>query len=230
MEELIIGGFLPVTTIDYPDRLASVVFCQGCMWRCPYCHNLDLQKMSCDNPLDWSKIFDKISDRKHLVEAIVFSGGEPLLQPALKQAIMQVKQLGLKVGLHTNGSQYDFFCEILPLIDWVGMDIKNRFCDYEKITGHGRSGELTKRSLEKLVKSGKDYELRTTISPLNHEVSDIIELAKEVSDMGGDTFALQAYRAVTLEEENLEKANAKFFTKDVIAQLESLFKKLIIRR
>ncbi|MDR1031798.1 MAG: anaerobic ribonucleoside-triphosphate reductase activating protein [Holosporales bacterium] len=229
MDELIVGGFLPVTTIDFPDHLASVVFCQGCMWRCAYCHNVDLQPIAGKSTIPWGEVFAKIKSRKHLVQAIVFSGGEPLMQPAIVSAIRQIKSLGLSVGLHTNGIQYETFKAVLPMLDWVGMDIKTTFADYRKITGQAGSGEIVKKSLALLLNSAVAYETRTTISPGVHTVNDVLIMAEEIAAMGVDTFALQAYRAVRNDLSLLETKNAPFFSKEVTDKLKALFKRYIPR-
>ncbi|MDR1365981.1 MAG: anaerobic ribonucleoside-triphosphate reductase activating protein [Holosporales bacterium] len=229
MDELVVGGFLPVTTIDFPDRLACVVFCQGCMWRCAYCHNADLQSAVSKSAIPWGEVFAKIESRKHLVQAVVFSGGEPLMQPAVVDGVKQVKSLGLSVGLHTNGVQYETFRVVLPMLDWVGMDIKTTFSDYHKITGQAGSGEIVKKSLALLLNSEIAYETRTTISPGVHTVSDILTMAGEIAAMGVDTFALQAYRAARDDLYTLETKNAPFFSKEVTDKLKALFKRYIPR-
>ncbi|MDR1475319.1 MAG: anaerobic ribonucleoside-triphosphate reductase activating protein [Holosporales bacterium] len=227
--DLVIGGFLPVTTVDFPDRLASVVFCQGCMWRCSYCHNVDLQSLSSEKTILWREVFAKIQARKRLIEAVVFSGGEPLMQPAVEEAIEQVKSLGLKVGLHTNGVQFETFKTVLPMLDWIGIDIKTRFSDYQKITCRFGSGETVKKSLSLLIASGIAYETRTTISPEVHTVNDILSMAEEIAEMGVKTFALQAYRAVCDKQRQLEFKNIPFFLREVTEKLDSLFEHFISR-
>ena len=98
-----IGGLQAMTTLDYPDHLACVLFCQGCAWRCRYCHNPEL--IRCGGPTEWSwnKVLGFLRQRQGLLQAVVFSGGEATLQPALPSAMRRVRELGFKVGLHSAG-------------------------------------------------------------------------------------------------------------------------------
>ena len=86
-----VGGLVPLSTADYPDHLAAVVFCQGCPWRCPYCHNPHLLPRRSDAPIDWADVLAFLERRRGLLEAVVFSGGEPTLQPALADAIRSME-------------------------------------------------------------------------------------------------------------------------------------------
>jgi pyruvate formate lyase activating enzyme len=78
-----VGGFVPLSTTDFPGQLASVVFCQGCPWRCAYCHNPHLQPAPGEALLDWRWIIARLERRRGLIDAVVFSGGEPTAQGAL---------------------------------------------------------------------------------------------------------------------------------------------------
>jgi len=100
---LVVGGFVPLTTIDFPDHLSAVIFCQGCPFDCPYCHNPDLIVKRVKSKYNWSTIISFLIKRRGLLEAVVFSGGEPTLQKELINAIHIVKKLGFKIGLHTAG-------------------------------------------------------------------------------------------------------------------------------
>src|SRR5690554_7397571 len=102
-EQLRVGGFVPLTTLDFPDHLSCVVFCQGCAWRCRYCHNPDLIPPRAQQMHSWDSILEFLQRRQGLLEAVVFSGGEATLQHDLKAAMQEVKNLGFKVGLHTAG-------------------------------------------------------------------------------------------------------------------------------
>ena len=160
-----IGGFVPFTSIDYPGELAAVVFCQGCPWRCSYCHNPHLLDARSTELLDWQALLEVLSMRKGLLDAVVFSGGEPTLQDALPGAITEVKNMGFKVGLHTGGCYPDRLEQVLPLVDWVGLDIKDLPEHYPALTGTPGSGDRAWKSLELLQASGVPFEVRTTCYP-----------------------------------------------------------------
>ncbi|MEG7525016.1 MAG: anaerobic ribonucleoside-triphosphate reductase activating protein [Chromatiales bacterium] len=160
-----VGGLTPMTTIDYPGELAAVIFCQGCPWRCRYCHNGHLLPRISSDPalIEWDEIIAFLEQRQGLLDAVVFSGGEPTLQSALKPAIQQVKALGFKIGLHSAGVYPERLAELLPLLDWIGLDIKALPEDYAALTGVSGSGENAWESLQLLMASGVAYEVRTTV-------------------------------------------------------------------
>jgi pyruvate formate lyase activating enzyme len=159
-----VGGCVPFTTIDFPGHLAAVVFLAGCPWRCPYCHNAHLRKASPDRLLPWTQIYSSLAERKDFLEGVVFSGGEPTAQPALVQALADVRSLGLATGLHTAGIFPHRLKKVLPLLDWVGLDIKAPpDARYDGITGRRNSAGLFLRSLQYLENSGVAFSLRTTL-------------------------------------------------------------------
>ena len=89
-ETLRVGGITPLTTIDFPGKLAAVVFCQGCPWRCGYCHNPGLLDATQPGPLDWDDVLALLRQRHGLLDGVVFSGGEPLAQSGLPDALARV--------------------------------------------------------------------------------------------------------------------------------------------
>lgn len=165
MNILRVGGFQPFTTIDYPGELAAVVFCQGCPWRCRYCHNRHLLSRRGREEIPWSGVLDFLRRRTGLLDAVVFSGGEPTLQQGLPEAIREVRALGFKVGLHTGGCYPKRLAAVLPLLEWVGLDIKALPEDYPALTGVLQSGEQAWQSLRLLLDSGIAHEVRVTIDP-----------------------------------------------------------------
>ena len=98
-----VAGLVPFTTIDYPGCLAAVVFFKGCPLKCPFCHNPDLQENDGKGEMEWADILSFLSARKGKLDAVVLSGGEPLMQPDIVELARQVKELGFKVGIHTSG-------------------------------------------------------------------------------------------------------------------------------
>ena len=157
-----VGGITPLTTIDYPGELAAVVYCQGCPWRCRYCHNAHLLD-SDDGVVDWCAVQTFLEHRRGLLDGVVFSGGEPTAQRGLGEAIDLVRGLGYKVGLHTAGCYPERLAAWLPALDWVGLDIKAAPEDYAALTGVAGSGERAWRSLRLLRDAGVSYEVRITV-------------------------------------------------------------------
>lgn len=193
-ETLVLGGLTPFTTIDFPGRLAAVVFCQGCPWRCGYCHNphlLTARTASQELSLSWGAVLTWLETRRGLLDGIVFSGGEPLLQRGLPHAALAVRDLGFAVALHTAGPYPQRLERILPLVDWVGFDIKAPFDAYPSVTG--ATGGKARESLAMLLSSGINHELRFTLAPAL-DSNAIIHLADELAELGVQRLVLQIYR------------------------------------
>ena len=193
-----VGGFVPLSTTDWPDQLAAVVFVQGCPWRCHYCHNRDLQAR-CEGPAHyaWPALLDKLTKRQGLLDGVVFSGGEPTLDSYLLQAMRDVKALGFKVGLHTAGIYPDRIQAALPLVDWVGFDVKANFADYQSVTDVPRSGQPAWRSLVSVIQSGLPYEVRTTYHPDLHDDEHMLQLAATLKQLGVKDWVVQGFRPTT---------------------------------
>ena len=189
-----VGGLTPLTTIDYPGELAAVVFCQGCPWRCSYCQNEHLWPPHGDNELPWAEVLAFLRRRRALLDAVVFSGGEPTLQSALPAGIGEVRELGFKVGLHTAGPYPQRLARVLPLVDWVGLDIKAPPGDYPTLTGLPGSGEHAWKSLHLLLASGVAYEVRVTVDEHHLPADRLDGLLDGLRAVGARQIALQACR------------------------------------
>lgn len=128
-EGLRVGAITSFTTIDFPGKLAAVAFIQGCPWDCTYCQNPWLRPFKFDPQYEhesWESLIALLSRRKGLLDGVVFSGGEPLSDPALPAAIKAVKSQGFLVAVHTSGAYPAVLKEILPDIDWVGLISRHR--------------------------------------------------------------------------------------------------------
>ncbi|NEV61910.1 anaerobic ribonucleoside-triphosphate reductase activating protein [Thiorhodococcus minor] len=190
-DTLRVGGLTRLTTIDYPGELAAVVFCQGCPWRCRYCHNRDLLDSGAQGRIPWSDIRGLLERRVGLIDAVVFSGGEPTAQGALAAAIEETRALGFKIGLHTNGAYPERLRQLLPAVDWIGLDIKALPQDYPDITGIQGAGDRAWESLSLLIASGIALEVRTTLMP-SWTRAEVLDLAKALSKAGVQSYCLQA--------------------------------------
>ncbi|MBQ7112801.1 MAG: anaerobic ribonucleoside-triphosphate reductase activating protein [Clostridia bacterium] len=159
-----IAGLEKCSTVDFPGGLAAVLFAPGCNYRCFYCHNRQIL----GNPplLDEAEVFRFLKKRAGLLDAVVFSGGEPALQSGLADCIREVRALGYKVKLDTNGSRPEVLRSLLSenLLDYAAMDYKAPFGDYPSITGQDASGVA--ESLSLLLAGRIPFELRTTVVPM----------------------------------------------------------------
>jgi pyruvate formate lyase activating enzyme len=196
--ELCVGGLTPLTTIDFPGRLAAVVFCQGCPCRCGYCHNPHLWAAGAETEKSWQDVLNFLARRRGLLDGVVFSGGEPTLQSALPGAMGQVRELGFQLGLHTAGVYPARLAAVLPLLDWVGLDIKAPFQCYETVTCVPGSGERVRRSLDLVLRSGVDYECRTTWHPGLFPESDLSALGEALTARGVTCWTVQVCRIASL--------------------------------
>ena len=226
-----VGGLTPFSATAYPGKLVAVVFVQGCPWACGYCHNPHLQTRSADSPQDWSLILARLRRRVGLIDAVVFSGGEPTIDPALEDAMRDVRALGFGVGLHTAGTYPRRLAEVLPLVDWVGIDVKASFDHYDAITRITDSGRQALASAELVLASGVPHEFRTTIHPDLHTEADILALAARLSAMGVKRYALQQFRATGCQDRQLASGAAVGVPSEtLLTRLAALFDGFIFRQ
>jgi len=194
-----VAGLVRMSSCDWPGRLVATVFLQGCPWRCGYCHNPDLIDPHAPGVMAWSEVVDFLRRRRGLLDGVVFTGGEPLRSGGLTEAIADVRGLGFAVGLHTGGS-YPRRLEALlvpqRLVDWVGLDIKALPEDYADVVGRPGSGERAWRSLEVVLASGVEHEVRTTVHPGSPAAAHLSEIAERLRAAGVHSFAVQQARAL----------------------------------
>ena len=191
-----VGGLTRWTSIDFPGRLAAVVFCQGCPWRCGYCHNPELLDATADTPLDWDEVLAFLRTRHGLLDGVVFSGGEPTLQAGLAGALDEVRSLGFDTALHTGGMYPERFARLLPRLDWVGFDVKGPWDAMDAITGAIGSAARVRESLALLVDSGVAHECRTTWHPNLFGLQQLHDLAADLAGVGVRHWVLQECRGV----------------------------------
>jgi len=226
-----VGGVVPFTATDYPGQIAAVVFVQGCPWRCAYCHNPHLQPRTRNSALAWGAVMELLKRRVGLLDAVVFSGGEPTTDPALAQAIRDVRSLGFKVGLHTAGTHPRRLKEVLPLVDWVGLDVKAAFANYPGITRASSSGMHALASLEAVLASGVQYECRTTLHPDLLPENEILSLAQTLSAMNVTNYVLQVFRTQGCDDDGLKSVPlAGYPGNDLVARIAALFPAFTLRR
>ncbi len=202
-QQLRIGGLTPLTTIDYPHSLSCVIYCQGCSWRCRYCHNPDMLVTNRESTHSWVEILKFLERRKGLLEAVVFSGGEPLTQKHLLSSMQQVKNLGFKIGLHTAGSLPKRLKQVLPFVDWVGFDVKDIPEYADAITQVKGSGENNWQSLQLLIDSGVKLQCRTTVHWQLIDTKRLIKLTQRLVDLGVSDYVIQFSRTEKMLDPNL---------------------------
>lgn len=207
MSKIVVGGVEKFSAVDFPGVLTAVVFMQGCPWKCPFCHNASIRPILKENDFSWDLFVNFLKTRQGKLDAVTFSGGEPLVQDGLSEAIKDVKALGFKIGLHTGGYRPEHLAKILPLVDWVGLDIKAPFETekYKSIVGVDQLDKVEK-SLNLLLESGVDFECRTTCDPRFLTSEDLLAIAKELHKRGVKKYFLQKYRPVETDKVTTEDA------------------------
>lgn len=167
---MIIGGFQKSSLIDFPGCISAVIFTQGCNFRCPYCHNPELISPENPSPLtplpqEARGIIGFLKTRVGKLDGVVITGGEPTLHGDLPEFIREIRGLGFKVKLDTNGSNPGMLKSLLDenLLDYVAMDIKAPIDKYEEVVCFGVDAETILNSIDLLKTSSIDFEFRTTI-------------------------------------------------------------------
>ena len=191
-----IGGFQETSLLDYPGKVAAIIWTTGCNFRCPFCYNPDLVFEKTDN-VSVEHILSFLDARKGKIDALSISGGEPFLQRDLKKFVLQIKNRGYLVKVDTNGSFPDRLKEFLDegLIDYVSMDVKDTKKKYKKITGVSVDIDDISTSIDLIKDYAADYEFKTTVIPKFHQKEDIIEIAGWLK--GSKKYFLQQFKSDT---------------------------------
>jgi len=193
MREVQIGGLVSFTTIDYPGRLAAVLFLRGCPIRCAYCSNPNLQEVG-DGEYDPEKGFQWLQSRVGKLEAVVFSGGEALMQgDAVIEYMRRIRSLGFLIGLHTNGFYPETLMRAADTVDWAGIDYKATREKYPDLSGQGIAFDHMIKSIDAWIAAGKPCEVRTTCDPRFVTKSDLLAIARDAAARGVKNFAVQKY-------------------------------------
>jgi pyruvate formate lyase activating enzyme len=229
---MFIAGLQKTTLIDYPGKIACVVFLAGCNFRCPWCYSSELVlplKIVKQPRILEEDFFDFLRKRQGLIEGVVICGGEPTINKELPKFIEKIKNLGYPVKLDTNGSNPEMLKDLVRanLIDYVAMDIKSSPNNkiYENIFGEGVKFADIKNSVEFLKNGSLDFEFRTTIVNTIHTKEDFLEIAKWI---GGPNikYYLQNFRAEKTIDPGFEKIEPfkQKFLEEIAKEISSYFK------
>ncbi len=182
-----IGGLQKVSFIDYPGKIAAIIFTMGCNFRCPYCHNPELVDET-GTRLDTEAVYAFLERRKNILDAVTITGGEPTLQSDLLPFIQKIKGIGYLVKLDTNGTHPEVIEALTGehLIDYIAMDIKGPLSTYEKTAARPVDTDAIRRSIALLVEGTIPYEFRTTV------VKSLIT-PEDLREIGGDIQGARLY-------------------------------------
>lgn len=188
-----IKGFLKTTLLDYPEHVASILFLEGCNFRCGYCQNYDLVEHTSSPNIDLECILDYLQKRKNVLDGVVISGGEPCMHEDLPDLIKRIKSLGYDIKLDTNGSFPDMLeCLINDnLVDYTAMDIKGDTSNYSKYINKPIVVEKVLRSIDLIKSSNLQYEFRLTVPANYFNASTIVNIGNMLE--GVDLLYIQKF-------------------------------------
>lgn len=186
-------GIEKTSLIDYPDKVATVIFLAGCNFLCPYCHNSPIVE-GVGEKIEEGELIEFLNRRKKFIDAICITGGEPTLHKDLYDLLSRIKRNGFFVKLDTNGTKPTVINNILNdnLVDYIAMDIKAPFKKYDIVTGAKENIDSIKQSIQIIKESGVEYEFRTTVWKELLYLEDIIAIAKEIK--GSKKYFVQNFK------------------------------------
>ncbi len=221
------SGLQKVSLIDYPNKVASVLFTPGCNLRCPFCHNWRIAVDPKPPFLQEAVALRILESRKKYVDAVVVTGGEPTMHKELPKFLAKLKKRGFQVKLDTNGFYPEVLEECLNYVDYVALDLKTSPEKY-KLLGAKNTNVLL-RTVEMLKMGKVAYEFRTTMVPdiiTAEDVNKICELTK-----GAKTHALQQFVPQDTLEKRFEslKPYAPEVIKEFAGTMKSYAENVILR-
>ena len=196
-----IGGTV-ISSVEFHGNMSLVIFMSKCPLACRYCHNVELL----EDETEWSfeKVKEEIDSSADFLDAVVISGGEPLVQTdEVIEILKYVRQVGLKTKLDTSGIYPDKLKRILDLnlVDFISLDVKTTFSKYRKVTG-ANVGFQVKKSMDLINDAKVPLEARTTYVPTLHTKKDIKNLVDEIK---ADVYTIQQFRNKNVLDPALEK-------------------------
>ncbi len=217
-----IDGFQKLTLLDYPGKVACMIFTVGCNFHCPFCQNASLisvRNKGCHYQEE--EILSYLEKRKNILDGIVISGGEPLLQKDIKKFIRKVKDMGYLIKLDTNGSQPNLLRELIEdsLIDYVAMDIKNEFPKYFVTAGKFTFLDKVKESIAILKENKVEYEFRTTIIKEFHTLHDIENICMMIGT--SSKYYLQNF----VDSDDVPRKNLHGFTREELQSMNTVLQR-----
>ncbi len=191
---MIFGGLEKATLIDYPGRIACMVYTIGCNMRCPYCHNPELVDETVKTRITERQFFDFLDKRKEILEGVVITGGEPTIHGEdLLRFMREVKQRGFLVKLDSNGTNPHLLQRAIAerIVDYIAMDVKAPLAKYSRIAARPVDTAAIAESIRLLIASPVLYEFRTTVIKGMLAPEDIEEIGKTIQ--GAKRYFLQKF-------------------------------------
>jgi len=212
------SGLQKVSLIDYPNKIASVLFTPGCNLRCGFCHNWRIAVEPKPPFLQEAVALEILESRKKYVDAVVVTGGEPCMHKELPRFLEKLKQRGFQVKLDTNGFYPDVLEQCLAHVDYVALDVKTSLEKYKLLGAKDTTGLL--RTVEMLKMGKVAYEFRTTVVPELITAGDVTRICELVK--GAKTHAFQQF----VPQDTLDKhfETVKPYAPEVISEFAGTMK------
>ncbi len=214
-----IRGIEKVSLLDYPDKISSIIFTYGCNLRCPFCHNPELVIQTSDNNLEVSEeeLINYLQSRRGLIDAVVITGGEPLIYDDIGELISSIKKMGYLIKLDTNGFFPKRLFELIEknLLNYIAMDIKCPLKEYNTFSGDPEASKKVLDSINIVMTSGLDYEFRTTYVKGLHRISDGDEITRIIPN--AKKYYIQNFRSGKTIDPKLDSSYS--FTEDELKQI-----------
>lgn len=198
----IIGGLQKTTFLDFPGKIACIVFTNKCNFRCGYCHNPELITKN-EPVITLPAFFEFLNSRKGKLDGVVVTGGEPTLQSELYEFVKQIKDLGFAVKLDTNGTNPEVVEKLVndSLLDYIAMDIKAPLEKYPQIVRVNCGLSKIQKSINLIMNSKVDYEFRTTVVKSQLTFEDFDKIGELIQ--GAKRYYLQKFVASKILDETL---------------------------
>lgn len=203
-----IRGVQKLTLVDYPGKLAAIFFTGGCNFRCPYCHNPCLVLDPESQPLvDRTEFETFLAGRRGKLDGVVFSGGEPTLQPDLGEYAALARSLGFAVKIDTNGSRPEVIEKIISAgnLDMLAVDYKAPAARCRELTGSGdpELAEKVRRTITLAIANSLELDVRTTVHRRLLSEEDLRTMAEELKTLGVKKWMLQEFRGEDILDDEL---------------------------
>jgi len=224
-----IGGFQPLSLIDYPGKPCSIIFTQGCVFRCSYCHNPDLIPLESVALRDPQLVIEFLEKRKKMIDAVCITGGEPTIQQGLVDFIKLLKEKGFFVKLDTNGIRPSVVSDLIDeeLVDYIAMDVKAPWERYGEVTKNPsvQIRRACEESFHIIQHSSVAHEFRTTILPRVHTEEDFFVMAGYLQPQ--DPYYIQNTKFDTTLDSGISR-EIGYDIEELVTDLQARFSSLTI--
>lgn len=224
-----IVGLEKLSLIDFPGRMSTVLFTEGCNFRCYYCHNKDFINLDSNDIISEEYLENFLLDRKKFINSITITGGEPCINKDLIDYIKKYKEKGFLIKLDTNGSFPSTINQLIEenLVDYIAMDIKTSFKNYEKVICKNLDIEKIKTSIDILINSDIEYEFRTTVTDLDPSIEDILDIIENIK--GAKRYFLQRVKRGETVLDNSKTIEINHSKDNQLIELEKKYSFLKLR-